>query len=82
MRTPRPTPRGAGGIRADDPELPALSQVESRGPGRFQFHTRNFFLTWSQIGDRPNQLVEDLLTNFPARIECMCFSHPVFKANF
>ena len=58
------------GLGVDDPELPPLSQVERRGTSRFQFSGKNFFLTWSQIGDRPNSDLEDLMTGFGARLEC------------
>jgi len=58
------------GLGVDDLELPPLSQVERQGTSRFQFSGKNFFLTWSQIGDRPNSDLEDLMTGFGARLEC------------
>ena len=54
----------------DDPELPPLSQVERQGAARFKFSGKNFFLTWSQIGDRPNSDLEDLMAGFGAQLEC------------
>jgi len=58
------------GLGVDDPELPPLSQVERCGASRFQFSGKNFFLTWSQIGDHPNSDLEDLMTGFGVRLEC------------
>jgi len=64
VRTP------VGGVRADNPELPPLSQVEQPGAARFEFLGKNFFLTWSQIGDHPNSDLEDLMAGFGAQLEC------------
>jgi len=61
---------GGAGLRVDDPELPPLSQVERPGAARFEFSGKNFFLTWSQIGDRPNSDLEDLMAGFGGQLEC------------
>jgi len=58
------------GLGVDDPELPPLSQVEQPGAPRFEFSGKNFFLTWSQIGDCPNSNLEDLMAGFGAQLEC------------
>ena len=58
------------GLRVDNPELPPLSQVEWPGAARFEFSGKNFFLTWSQIGDRPNSNLEDHMAGFGSQLEC------------
>jgi len=61
---------GVRGLRVDNPELPPLSQVEWPGAARFEFSGKNFFLTWSRIGDRPNSDLEDLMAGFGGQLEC------------
>jgi hypothetical protein len=58
------------GLRPDNPELPALTQVERGNGGGFNFNSRSFFITWSQIGDIPNGRLEALMETFGDRIEC------------
>src|SRR5579863_1002169 len=59
------------GLRPDDPVLPSMNVVDAEpGNCRFQFHARNFWLTWSRIHEQPNQLLEDFMAAPPATIEC------------
>jgi hypothetical protein len=61
------------GIRADDANLDHLTQVNGRG-SNFRFHSKTFFLTWSQIGDKPNSALEDKMASFGNDIKVCDFT--------
>ena len=73
--------RRGGGGRVEDPELPSLTQVERPGPRPFQFQGKNYFLTWSQIGDRPNSKLADIMTNFRPEPKCKSDIFYIFIIN-
>ncbi|KAI9448725.1 hypothetical protein F5148DRAFT_1153368 [Russula earlei] len=56
---------GAGG----DNYLEQLSQVDTTTGGEFRFSARNYFLTWSQIGDLPNDVLTEKMQNFSTKIK-------------
>ena len=61
--------RRAAPLRPPQGNLDDFNSVNTAA-GNFRFAHRSYFLTWSQIGDRPNQLLEDMILGLGERVEC------------
>lgn len=63
-----PIRRGRGEIRAGEDSIDDMQTIDTARQG-FRFNGRTYFCTWSQVGERPNSLLEEKMDSFGNRLK-------------